>query len=220
MERHFILPATFAAALHVGLLFGWPSHPVTSTAPKPPGSAPDPGQVIYIADLPPPPSADDSTSGGGSSVPVPSIVDVPRPEGSSKFEMPVIVAPNERIAVGPVTQIPDVRFGPGEGSGPATLPRAIRADLLDRRPNARVQVAPNYPASARAEGRTGEVMVEFIVDESGRVQEPHVMRSSDPVFDAAAVTAVGKWRFEPGTLNSRVVRFRMIVPIVFHLDGE
>jgi protein TonB len=61
-------------------------------------------------------------------------------------------------------------------------------------------------------------MVEFLVDESGRVNHPHVVSSSDRVFEEAAVRAVAKWQFEPGRRDGKIVRFRMTVPIVFRLS--
>jgi protein TonB len=64
---------------------------------------------------------------------------------------------------------------------------------------------------------TGEVLVEFMVDESGAVRDPRIIRSSDRVFEESAVRAVSRWRFEPGRRNGAIVRFKMAVPIVFTL---
>jgi protein TonB len=60
--------------------------------------------------------------------------------------------------------------------------------------------------------------VEFIVDEHGSVFDAHAVNTTDRVFNDAAVRAVSKWRFEPGTVHGEVVRFRMAVPVVFHLE--
>ena len=95
----------------------------------------------------------------------------------------------------------------------------VRSDLLDNAPRTRTQIAPVYPYEAKVNGRPGEVVVEFIVDESGRVLEPRVVRSTDPIFEAATVRAVSKWRFEPGRRDGRVVRFRMAVPVAFALNS-
>ena len=59
------------------------------------------------------------------------------------------------------------------------------------------------------------LMSVFIVDERGRVVEPRVRNSTDPIFEKSALTAVKRWRFEPGKRNGKPVRFRMLVPITF-----
>jgi protein TonB len=61
-------------------------------------------------------------------------------------------------------------------------------------------------------------MVEFVVDEAGHVLDPHVLRSSNPLFEAPTLRAVAKWRFEPGRKDGRVVRFRMAVPVEFAVN--
>ncbi|HEY2344819.1 MAG TPA: energy transducer TonB [Xanthomonadaceae bacterium] len=61
-------------------------------------------------------------------------------------------------------------------------------------------VQPTYPRDALRDGVSGEVTVSFTVDADGSVSSASVV-SSNPrrVFDAAAVEAIRKWRFEaPG----------------------
>jgi protein TonB len=79
-------------------------------------------------------------------------------------------------------------------------------------------VAPIFPHEARSSGMNGEVLVEFVVDESGRVHDPRVVRASSPIFEPATLQAVAKWRFEPGKSHGRVVRFRMAVPVIFNVQ--
>jgi protein TonB len=129
---------------------------------------------------------------------------------------PVLPRPS---SIHPTTLIPrgpdgDPRGNP-DGSGAAVIP----SGHLDNPPRTRSQVAPVYPFEARPGGRMGEVLVEFTVDETGRVLRPHVLRSSDPLFESPTLRAVAKWRFEPGRKDGRTVRFRMVVPVHFTL-GE
>lgn len=58
--------------------------------------------------------------------------------------------------------------------------------------------APRYPPEALRAGQSGEVMVEFTVNQDGTVANARVVRA-DParVFDREAVAAVRRWRFEP-----------------------
>lgn len=85
---------------------------------------------------------------------------------------------------------------------------------LDQKPRAIYQPSPTLSAEVRKKA-PGTVYVIFIVNQNGRVEEPKVQKSSDPVFDHPALTAVKKWKFEPGKRNGQPVRFRMRVPITF-----
>jgi protein TonB len=42
-----------------------------------------------------------------------------------------------------------------------------------------------------------------------------VQQSSDPAFEAPALQAVRRWRFEPGKRNGQSVAFKMRAPITF-----
>lgn len=93
-------------------------------------------------------------------------------------------------------------------------------DQLDRRPRAKLQVAPDYPVSLRQGGMEGTVMVEFDVDATGRVVSVRVLRSTEHGFEDATVRAVLKWRFEPGRRDGRAVPFRMSVPVDYRLGAD
>ncbi len=89
---------------------------------------------------------------------------------------------------------------------------------LDNPPRTRFQPAPIYPFESKRDGLRGEVVVEFIVDESGLVRDPRVVSSSSRVFEEATLRAVSKWKFEPGRRAGRIVPFKMAVPVVFNLN--
>ena len=85
---------------------------------------------------------------------------------------------------------------------------------LDQKPRVIYQPGPKMSAKMRQK-TPGTVYVIFIVDERGRVGKPNVQKSSDQIFERAALSAVRQWRFEPGKRNGKSVRFRMRVPITF-----
>jgi periplasmic protein TonB len=91
---------------------------------------------------------------------------------------------------------------------------------LDKIPQATVQVRPQYPFEMRRAGISGQVLVEFIVDTSGNVQNAFAASSTQREFESAAVQAVSKWKFRPGQRGGRAVNTRMQVPIVFSLNSE
>ena len=88
---------------------------------------------------------------------------------------------------------------------------------LDQSPRVIFQPAPQYPADLKKKKIQGTVYLLFIVDKDGRVQNPKVQKSDNPGFDASAMAAVKKWRFEPGKVAGQSVQFRMRVPITFAL---
>lgn len=87
-----------------------------------------------------------------------------------------------------------------------------------RLPVVQRQQKPIYPYSMRRGGFRGEVTVQFVVDTEGRVREPSVRRSNNPMLDAPALDAVRQWRFKPGTLDGQPVNVRMMVPMIFQLN--
>jgi protein TonB len=104
--------------------------------------------------------------------------------------------------------------------GPGDLGNAgiIGVTNLDRAPRAMVQPSPDYPTSLRHDGIGGTVTVEFVVDTGGRVMSAEAVKWTRREFVEPAVRAVLRWRFEPGTLDGRKVRFRMAVPIEFNAE--
>ncbi len=83
----------------------------------------------------------------------------------------------------------------------------------------RVNRPPLYPRVARRQGYEGIVVLEVLVDPHGRVGELRVFSSSGyAVLDKAAVAAVEKWIFEPGTRNDKSVATWVRVPIRFALE--
>jgi periplasmic protein TonB len=91
---------------------------------------------------------------------------------------------------------------------------------LDQQPQPTYQARPQYPFEMRRAGIAGEVLVDFIVDNTGTVQNAYALKSSQREFEAAAVQAVSKWKFKPGRKGGRNVNTHMQVPIVFTLNED
>ncbi len=85
---------------------------------------------------------------------------------------------------------------------------------LDEKPRVIYQPSPVLNKEVRQKA-PGTVYILFIVDQSGRVENPIVQKSTDTVFEKPAMNAVKQWKFEPGKRNGQAVRFRMRVPISF-----
>ena len=82
---------------------------------------------------------------------------------------------------------------------------------------ASIQRAVRYPDLAKKAGIEGRVIVQFVVDERGRVVDPVVVRGLGAGCDEAAVRAVSRARFRPGTRHGKPVKVKMSVPITFRL---
>ena len=87
-------------------------------------------------------------------------------------------------------------------------PRFIAPVLLEK-------VAAEYPPEAFAAGIEGAVILEFGVDENGQVTEVNVKQPAGHGFDEAAVAAVRKFRWKPGTSDNTPVPSKVEYAIKF-----
>jgi len=85
-----------------------------------------------------------------------------------------------------------------------------------KRPQKVFDVAPTYPAIARAVHVEGVVIVEVVIAEDGSVRDVRILRSI-PLLDAAAIDAVRQWQFSPTLLNGEPVPIVMTVTVAFRL---
>jgi protein TonB len=77
---------------------------------------------------------------------------------------------------------------------------------LEKRPEVIAQVAPTYPAELRKAKVEGTVTLVFLLDETGRVEDPRVDASSRPEFEKPAMDAIKRWRFKPGQKDGQPVK--------------
>ncbi len=68
---------------------------------------------------------------------------------------------------------------------------------LDRDMVPLVRIEPNYPAQAQQRRLEGWVHVRFTVTGAGTVKNVRIVKSSDQVFDTAALRAVEQWKYQP-----------------------
>nr|WP_305119208.1 M56 family metallopeptidase [Tahibacter harae] len=98
----------------------------------------------------------------------------------------------------------------------ATAPVAEKITLRD--PIAAHAVQPAYPERALLRGVEGTVRLSYSLDEDGRVTDVRVeQHAPESLFDTAAVTALKKWRFVPGSFEAGSRRYSRL--FVFALQG-
>jgi protein TonB len=95
------------------------------------------------------------------------------------------------------------------------IEEAFNMTDIDQKPRAVFQVAPVYPTAMRGKKVEGVVTLIFVVDSDGKVVNPRVEKSSQNAFDDPALSAVKKWKFEPGLRGGQRVPCKMRVPIRF-----
>lgn len=161
--------------------------------------------------------------------PVEEEVATPPPE----TESPPEAAPEPQLAETeqeiPLTADLEVAAGAGGGlagfgeiralaTGQAATEDAFDVADLEKRPEAVSQVAPSYPPELRKARIEGVVTVIFVLDESGRVEDPRVEASSRPEFEKPALEAIRKWRFRPGEKDGQPVRTYIRIPMRFRVS--
>lgn len=80
----------------------------------------------------------------------------------------------------------------------------------------RHKVAPVYPEEAKVRHITGDVVVTFLIDTQGNVEEIWAARG-DPILVKAAVEAVRQWKHKPYTLNGQPVEVETLTTIHFKM---
>lgn len=77
----------------------------------------------------------------------------------------------------------------------------------------------SYPKQAQRIGVGGTVLVRFVINTDGSVQDVEVVRSVDPSLDKAAVDVIlDSPIWKPGLHHGKAVRSRMTIPIKFKLN--
>ena len=222
LRRRYPLYAEAGLALALGaavLAFTVPSPP---TKAAPPAGPPEVlvelmAEVPVTTQAPPPPPP--------PAPPPPQEVpdDVPVSEVIETLELPLeTVAVPPAPPVAPVVETPRAVPPPPPPPKPPVVDTA-EPDVFDV---AEVQpelvggpaaIRPVYPELARRAGVEGTVVVQFVVDEQGRVVDPVVVRSPNDLLSDAALDAVRKVEFTPGQQRGRPVKVRFAVPVTFRL---
>lgn len=80
---------------------------------------------------------------------------------------------------------------------------------------------PEYPRRARARGWQGTVILEVRVDAKGKPQGISIHETSGhEILDEAAVEAVARWKFVPGSVGGRPSETTIRVPVTFRFARD
>jgi len=71
----------------------------------------------------------------------------------------------------------------------------------------------------KTQGKYGRVVIQFVVDESGNVTAPRIVKSVGPVTDKAAMKVIRNMpKWNPGFHHGKCVKVRYTLPITFRED--
>ncbi len=196
--------------------------PILVSAPAPAPLHAEFRAVLLDAPPPPPPPLATRSSVPVVPKPVATVPPNPRPEA---LQVPddLLDKPPDPSAVsegveggvpgGVVGGIPGGVVGGvigGTGTGIVPVPEP------DRQPVPLKLTKPRYPPEAFAKRVEGKVVLEILIDASGRVIEARVVQSV-PLLDAAALETVREWRFTPAIKDGRAVAALARAPVTFRI---
>ncbi len=85
---------------------------------------------------------------------------------------------------------------------------------LKVRPSIVHSVQPIYPDIARKKRIKGMVVVNIVIDETGKVIDAKVVKSTDSVLEHSAINAAMQFQFKPSYLNGKPVKVK--IPLKFN----
>lgn len=87
-----------------------------------------------------------------------------------------------------------------------------------RKQKATKRVQPNYPKESLENGVSGRVIVDILVDESGKVPEAKVNQAPDELTGQAVVDAAKQWEFKaPPRVQGRQICFSSTLSYRFEI---
>jgi periplasmic protein TonB len=86
-----------------------------------------------------------------------------------------------------------------------------------QQPKLLASVAAVYPPLARAQHVQGDVVIDALIDATGKVTATKVM-TGNPLLQSAAVDSLRLWKYQPARLNGEPIPIHINVAITFHLQ--
>jgi len=125
---------------------------------------------------------------------------------------------SERIGAGSGGGTGNERGGAGDPDGCEGCPPGpivIGPDVVP--PVALATPEPRYPQAAFQARLSGWVVLEAIIGVDGNIRDVRVVRSSSPLFEAAAAEGVRRWQYRPARIGARAVSVYLNVNVTFVL---
>lgn len=158
--------------------------------------------------------------------PVPKPQPKPQPKPKPQPLPKAVASPDPAPATAPTGTLDPEPTAPAT---PTPAPTAAQASTDTAAPAAIVMPSssaaylnnprPSYPSISRRMGEQGKVMLRVFVNAQGQPEQIQIQQSSGfDRLDKAAVDAVRRWKFTPGSRNGVAEAMWNIVPINFVLE--
>ena len=86
-----------------------------------------------------------------------------------------------------------------------------------QQPKLLASVAAVYPPVARAQHVQGDVVIDALIDATGKVTATKVI-TGHPLLQTAAVDSLRLWKYQPAQLNGQAIPIHINVTVTFHLQ--
>ena len=224
LRRHLTGAVPLSIGLHLVALFLFLVIPLTARIVLPMVSVELPEYVRLAPMPPPPPHVAPPPPRGVVRTPVPSTVPTsapptiqPEPPATPHYA-PSGSDPTAGFPPGSVGEI-GLNVSPPSVLMPPVVQKTgpVRLADLPVAPRKTVDARPVYPDIARLARVEGTVVMEAVLDPTGRVTQLRVIRSI-PMLDQAAMDAVRQWRYTPSTYGGQAVSVLMTITIRFTLQ--
>jgi len=98
-------------------------------------------------------------------------------------------------------------------------PEKIRVELSGHvtPPRALFTPEPEYTEAARHERYQGVVVLGIVIDSTGKVRAPNILRPLGMGLDDSAVSSILTWRFDPAKVDGKPVAVAMNIEVAFNL---
>lgn len=209
-----------------------PPPPPPPPPPEPPKEEKKPEPKVAKVFKPPPPPKDAPPPPKETPPPPPN--EPPPPDAKPSAPVMIGVTMSSTTAAGgfaaPVGntlygQAPKVAPRPDEVkpyAAPVTAPppggRYVPPYRVTKLPEVASEVKATYPEEARKLGLEGQVVLRLTVDATGKVAKAVVVKGAGNGFDEAALDAVKRFKFKPGTEGDEPVATEITYTYTFLLD--
>ena len=97
-----------------------------------------------------------------------------------------------------------------KGAPRSVTPEKMQANLISK-------VAPKYPPEAKAARIQGTVVLDAVIDKSGRVDDLKVV-SGPSELQQSSMDAVRHWKYKPFLLNGDPIEVKTTISVVYTLE--
>ncbi len=185
--------------LRTSVVAGPSTKPALKSFPQPPAVEPPPPPVAGT----PTRDSDIGKALAANSVPVPTL--------------PVVnVASNPAPSFGGQPKEPTPGSGLLETSAPAPASPVVNITKRLDPPRLVSSPPPSYPSVARSTNVSGFVLIDAVVDETGKIGDMKVL-SGNPILRQAAMESLRMWKYQPARLNGQPTSAHVQVRMNFSL---